>query len=106
MSDNNGHPAATFDTSEPRTRFIGLLGLGIMVALVAIILALQSYVDRVEQQQIYEKVLVPVSEDLKTLRAREDADLTQYKYVDRAKGTVRLPISRAMELLVEENHGR
>lgn len=98
--------AAGFDASEPRTRFIALLGAGTMVALVAIILGLQSYVDRVEQQQIYEKVLVPVSEDLKTLRAREEAALNHYQYVDRAKGTVRLPIARAMELLVEESHGK
>jgi hypothetical protein len=102
MSEN----AAGFDRSEPRTRFIALLGVGIMVALVAIILGLQSYVDRVEQQQIYEKVLAPVSEDLKTLHAREDAALNHYQYIDRAKGTVRLPVARAMELLVEESHAR
>jgi hypothetical protein len=106
MSEHNGRPTPTFDASEPRTKFIGLLGLGIMVGLVVIILALQSYVDRVEQQQIYEKVLAPVSEDLKTLRAREDAELTQYKYLDRGKGTVRLPIARAMELMVEEKHAK
>ncbi len=95
---------ASFDTAEPRTRFIALLGLGILVALVAIILALESYVDRVEQQQIYQKVLVPVSEDLKTLHAREDAQLNSYQVIDKAKGTVRIPIARAMELVVEEGH--
>lgn len=100
------NPTATqtsgFDPSEPRARFIGLLGLGIMAALVAIILGLQSYVDHVREQQVFVKQLQPVSEDLKALRAREDADLNSYRYIDRAKGTVRIPIRRAMELLARE----
>ena len=35
------------------------------------------------------------------LRAEEDAVLTTYGWVDRRAGTVRIPIDRAMELLVE-----
>jgi hypothetical protein len=43
---------------------------------------------------------------LKALGAREDADLNSYRYIDRAKGTVRLPIDRAMDVLVEEAHAK
>jgi hypothetical protein len=32
--------------------------------------------------------------------------LHSYKYVDRAKGTVRIPIERAMELVIEEAHAK
>ncbi len=35
------------------------------------------------------------------LRAQEDARLATYGWVDRAAGVVRIPIDRAMELLVE-----
>jgi len=38
--------------------------------------------------------------DLATLRAREDAELNSYGWLDRKAGIVRLPIERAMDLLV------
>ena len=40
-------------------------------------------------------------EDLRALRAREDALLTDYQWVDKAVGTVRIPIAEAMRLTVE-----
>lgn len=99
MSDR---AANGFDAGEPRTRFIALFGLVSLIALVAIIVGLQAYVDQVKQEEIFVKVLQPVSEDLLALRAREDTELYSYQYIDRAQGTVRLPIRRAMELLVKE----
>ncbi len=39
--------------------------------------------------------------DLRKLRAREHEILASYGWVDRAAGTVRIPIDRAMELLLE-----
>jgi len=41
-------------------------------------------------------------ENLKKLRADDHAALTNYAYVDKAKGTARIPIDRAMELTVAE----
>jgi hypothetical protein len=41
-------------------------------------------------------------EDLETLRARENARLHGYGWVDRAKGRVHIPIERAMELMAKE----
>ena len=96
---------ANYDASEPRTRLIALFGLLTVVALAAIILGLEAYVDRAREQQIFVKQLEPVSEELKALRAREDADLNSYRYLDREKGQVRIPIRRAMELLVAEHGG-
>ncbi len=91
-----------FDRGQPGTKFIAVFGAVTLVALVAIILGLQAYTDRVEQQELFVKVLQPVSDDLLALRAKEDAELNSYGYIDRAKGKVRLPIRRAMELLVKE----
>lgn len=97
-------PAAQpgFDTSEPRARFIVLMSVGLLGLLVAIVLGLQWYFDHVREQQIFVKQLEPVSEELKAVRARDEAALHQYRYLDRAKGTVRLPIDRAMELVLKE----
>lgn len=39
--------------------------------------------------------------DLVVLRAREDAELTNYGWINRPAGVVRLPIDRAMDLLLQ-----
>jgi len=39
--------------------------------------------------------------DLKTLRANEDARLSQYQWADKPAGVVRIPVSRAMELVAQ-----
>jgi len=98
--------ATGFETTEPRSGAIALVGAGIVILLVLIIVGVEAYYDRVRDQQIFVKQLQPVSEDFKALRAREDTDLNSYRYIDRAKGSVRLPINRAMDLLVEEAHAK
>jgi len=85
---------------------IAALGGVMVIALVAVIAGVQVYFDHVREQQVFVKQLAPVSADLKALHAREDNALHSYGYIDRAKGTVRLPIERAMELVVQEAHGR
>jgi hypothetical protein len=39
--------------------------------------------------------------DLDELRRQEDEILSTYRWIDRDKGIVRIPISRAMELFIE-----
>ena len=43
------------------------------------------------------------NQDVTDLHAREDLLLDNYTWVDRSQGKVRIPIERAMELLVESN---
>lgn len=91
-----------YDRSEPLTGPILLNIVGILVILAVVIVAVQfyynTYVDRlVEAQQ-----LTPVSQDLLDLRAKEDQQLNSYGIADKAAGTVRLPVSRAMELVLTE----
>ncbi len=38
--------------------------------------------------------------DLQALRAREDAEITNYGWINRTSGIVRIPIARAMELVL------
>ena len=92
-----------FDRSEPNVRLIAIFGAGTLVLLVVAVLALQYYYDRVLEEQVFVKVQEPVSQTLVDLRAREDEALHSYRYVDREKGTIRLPIERAMELLASES---
>jgi hypothetical protein len=41
------------------------------------------------------------SQDIADLHTREDLLLDNYSWIDRSKGTLRIPIERAMELIVE-----
>jgi len=40
--------------------------------------------------------------DLSAFRAREDEELTNYGWIDRTSGVVRIPIDRAMELVLQK----
>lgn len=98
----SSEPQTGFDAAEPKAGFIAAFGLATIVVLVAVIFAIQAYYDHVTEEQIYVKVLEPVSEDLRNLRAKEDSELHSYQYLDRAAGVVRIPIHRAMDLLAKE----
>lgn len=91
-----------YERSEPRSWMIVAWGAGAVLALVLVIAGIQVYFDRVKEQQVYQKQMEPVSADLVSLRAKEEAHLHSYAYLDRNKGVVRIPIDRAMELLVIE----
>jgi hypothetical protein len=45
-------------------------------------------------------------EDLNALRAREQAELTRYGWINRTSGIVRIPIERAIDLLSQPPGGR
>lgn len=91
-----------YEKSEPRMSLVALAFGAIVAGLIIVILGLQAVYDRVHEKQIFVKVLEPVSEDLRNLRAKEDGQLHSYQYIDRASGAVRIPIERAMELLEKE----
>lgn len=40
-------------------------------------------------------------EDLRALRAREDAEIVSYGWVDRSNGIIRMPVERAMDLILQ-----
>ncbi len=91
-----------YEESDADVGFIIWSGVGIVLFLVVTVLAVQTYFDGIYNREEFVKVLEPVSEDYRNLRAREDSELHSYKYMDREAGSVRLPIQRAMDLLVSE----
>jgi hypothetical protein len=97
-----GKSGVDFDRSEPRALLIASIGIASVLGLTATVLGVQAYFDHLHEQQMYEKVLVPVSQDLRDLHIQEDQELNTYKYIDRSKGTVQIPIARAMELIEKE----
>jgi hypothetical protein len=91
-----------FDRSEPRALLITGFGIATIIGLIAVILGIQAYFDHIREQAVYEKVDVPVSDDLKNLHSQENEELNTYKYIDRKTGAVQIPISRAMQLIAQE----
>ena len=93
---------AGFDRQDPQAFMIALFAIASVVALILVMLAVQIFYQHGREQQIYEKVLLPVSQDLLDLRAREDSNLHSYGYINKEKTQIRVPIERAMDLIVKE----
>jgi len=99
-----GHhnPSEGFDRSEPRTGAIWGFTIGSVLALALVIGALQQYFEKIWNDAVYEKILSPPSQELQTVRARDDWDLTHYMYLHKETGQVRIPLERAQELFMKE----
>jgi hypothetical protein len=95
-------PKQGFDRAEPSAGAIATFAVGSLILLVLTILAIQQYFDHIWNQAVYEKVLAPPSEQLKEVRGRDDWNLTHYLYMDKASGQVRIPVDRAMELVLQD----
>lgn len=95
-----------------------ILGIGLIVVSVGVLLLVEWTFDvlsaRRAQQNVPPSALAEASrpfpqphlqiapaQALRKLRAEEDAVLSSYAWVDRANGIVRIPIERAIDLLVE-----
>ena len=106
-------------TAKPLVLFVvGLLLLtaGCMLATKWILAGLESTrkMDDVPLHPLAEPVQVPPSprlqatpaEDIADHRAIESELLGSYQWIDRDQGIVRIPVERAMELLVEREGGQ
>jgi hypothetical protein len=105
MSDveiRHADPKEGFDHTEPSSGSIAAFAIGCLILLVLTIVALQVYFNKIWNEAVYEKVLAPPSEELKTLHYREDWYLTHYSYTDKKTGVVRIPLDQAMEKFAAE----
>jgi NhaP-type Na+/H+ and K+/H+ antiporter len=91
-----------YDRSEPLTIPILLNIIAIVVILGIVIAGVTYYFNAYRDRIIEQTQLMPVSQDLLDLRAKEDQLLNSYGIADKAAGTVRVPVSRAMELVIAE----
>ena len=100
MSDPNVKTG--FDDTEPEAQYVLVFSLAIIVTIVATMLFVTAYYDAAHDKLVYERQQLPINEDLRNLRTREDNDLHSYGFVDQKAGQVRIPIERAMELVLTE----
>lgn len=123
MSDHATSPHATPDAAhddrEINVRVIAGIAVGFVVVAVVVHLAMlglfKSFEAREAQRSVRQFPLASTgiqfprepriqphpSADLDALRRQEDAVLSTYGWVDEKAGVARIPIDRAMQLLVE-----
>jgi hypothetical protein len=110
---NRGH-----ETSDMNPKYILYFAVGLTVVAIVIQLGLwwmfkqlETEQARRETQPILAEAPKPVPEprlqvspqdDLQELLRRENEILTTYGWIDREKGTARIPIDRAMQLFLEK----
>jgi hypothetical protein len=94
--------AAGFDTDEPNTRGLFLF-LAVMIGMfIAVVVGVTSYYNYTYEQTEAAQLLDKPSEELAAIRANDAWTLAHYGFADKAKGQVRIPVMRAMELIEKE----
>lgn len=91
-----------YDRSEPLTGPILWNIAGIVLILALVIGGVEFYYTNYRNRIIEETQLTPVSQDLLDLHAKEDQELNSYGIANKETGAVRLPLSRAMELVIAD----
>ncbi len=96
--------ARTGMEGDPKTGLTLVVGIVGVLLLVMIIVGLQAVYYDVENDIVAEIYAEP-SLDVKLVKAQQLEVLNSYGWVDREKGVVRIPIDRAMELVIAEPVG-
>jgi hypothetical protein len=98
----HGEHPHSYDHHEPKYRLIAGLGIVTVVLLVGVGIAIQMYYENLFERETHDRVLAQPSWQLDDLRKKEQQELSGYVYIDKAKGTVRIPIDQAMRLVAKE----
>ena len=91
-----------FDRSEPSGPMVIGFTVAIVITLVLVVLAVDYLFHATLDRKEYEQVLSVDSTLLRDVRTAEAQQLNHYRFVDKQKGAVRLPIERAMSLFAAE----
>ncbi len=91
--------AGKVERDELDTTAITAVGVVGAVLVFVIIVALQAWFAKLQQDEYRVKVVGARSEELAGVVADQEEQLHTYRWVDRAHGIVTIPIERAMELV-------
>lgn len=78
-------------------------GLAAIIIFIVILTLLSDYFTVMETNAVYETQLKPESVSLNKILKEEQEILSTYKLIDSEKKIYRIPIERAMQLVVEES---
>jgi hypothetical protein len=88
--------------SDVHSMLIVVWGVGFTAVVAVMLIWLHSWFFVVRNDVVQDRVLSVQDPRLQELRAVETEELTTYGWVDEEQGVVRIPIDRAMDLLVKE----
>ena len=97
------HEEIDYERSDVKVGPVVLLAVGVILFLVVSIILLNDYFVIATERNVKEMVLAPESKQLRELRANEMSILNNYGVVDEKRGYYRIPIDRAMDLMVSES---
>ncbi len=92
-----------FDRTEVQTIPVIVVSVVIIGFIVAVCVGCAIYYNSFRDAEVERLQLEPVSQDYVDLQAREAKQLNTYGTIDKSAGTVRLPIDKAMSLIVSES---
>jgi hypothetical protein len=92
-----------YEKLDINVSFIIGIALVTIVILIVILVILNDYFIAEKEQMVYDFHLKPESTELRVIKALETEMLNEYKILDAKNGVYRIPIERAMKLIVEEN---
>lgn len=92
-----------FDRTEVQTVPVLVVTVAIVGFIVAVCVGCAIYYNSFRDAAVERIQLEPVSKDYLDLQAREAQQLGTYGTINKTAGTVRLPIEKAMELVVAES---
>jgi hypothetical protein len=87
---------------DPQTSSTLVAALVGAILVFVIIVALQAFFYRAEEAERTTKIYAVAPEDLAKLRATQREQLSTYRWVDRDRRIVAIPIDRAMELTARD----
>jgi hypothetical protein len=117
---NAAHPEeAGYELSDLNPGYVGLFGLGLAVVLVIAVIVASLLIHYKTVQYVRHETPIPqlarereatlgtrlqidAQNELREMRAAEDATLNSYGWVDKNAGIVRIPVDRAMEILAKK----
>ncbi len=91
-----------YENQDPKNPLIAFLLIASCIFVVAVCAFLSWMFIVARDNEHNRKINQATYTDLQNFRKMEDAKLTSYQYVDKDKGTVRIPVERAMQLMAEE----
>lgn len=96
------HGEIGYEKSDVNVLKVALAFLVCIIMVLLFFVGLDQYFDISREKMYYNQVLKPESLELKELNQKEFQTLTNYKVIDKARGTYQIPIERAMELEVSQ----
>jgi hypothetical protein len=92
----------TLEQDRPNVRLIVIAVIAILTIICILIVGLVELFDWTLRAEIRRKQLEPVSTLLRDVRADEQAKLNRYQWIDEKAGVVRIPLSRAKQLVLSD----